>query len=200
MKFAYRKYGVFMKLICLGDSLTYGYKTGRSQAWPALVGQKYGIKVLNKGINGDTSFGMLSRFYRDVVENKATHMIIMGGTNDLMWGVPLSVVKAQVVSIIEQAYYYGIIPIIGIPIPIETEMVKKYWPAVKNPFEVNREIMQYRDWIYEFSLHFQCNVIDFYRLFFDFNLNVPITAYYADGLHPTVEGNVMMAEAVKLQI
>lgn len=65
-----------LEIVCIGDSLTYGYKLKRSEVWTKLIENKYGIKVLNKGINGDSTGGMLSRFYRDVVENKSSYVFI----------------------------------------------------------------------------------------------------------------------------
>jgi len=52
-----------MKLVCLGDSLTYGYKIKPSEAWPSLIiSQKCdNVEVLNKGILGDTTGGMLAQ-------------------------------------------------------------------------------------------------------------------------------------------
>ena len=65
-----------LEIVCIGDSLTYGYKLKKSEVWTKLIENKYGIKVLNKGINGDSTGGMLSRFYRDVVGNKSSYVFI----------------------------------------------------------------------------------------------------------------------------
>lgn len=77
-----------MKLVCLGDSLTYGYKVKPSETWPSLVKQKLNIEVLNKGINGDTTMGMLGRYNFDVRSESPSHVILMGGGNDLIWECP----------------------------------------------------------------------------------------------------------------
>ena len=42
-----------MTLICLGDSLTYGFGIPRHRVWPSLLAKTTGMKVLNWGINGD---------------------------------------------------------------------------------------------------------------------------------------------------
>lgn len=163
-----------------------------------LIAKKYSIEVLNKGIIGDTTSGMLSRFYRDVVEEKARQVIIMGGSNDLILEAPLSVVKSQMATLVHHAYHYNIRPIIGVPIPACVEIAKRFWPFVHNLSEVNEQLKFYREWIYEFGMNFKCQVVDFYKHFYNFESKSVISDYYSDGLHPTVEGNQKMANAVDL--
>ena len=50
-----------MKLICLGDSLTFGYGVRASQRWTHLCAQHTGWKIVNEGVSGDTTGGMLAR-------------------------------------------------------------------------------------------------------------------------------------------
>ncbi|MCG8484577.1 MAG: GDSL-type esterase/lipase family protein [Clostridia bacterium] len=75
-----------MKIVCIGDSLTSGYGVKKSEAWTSIVEEKYGIEMINKGISGDTTTGMLARFYKDVVEHKPMYVMLMGGINDLEMG------------------------------------------------------------------------------------------------------------------
>ena len=42
-------------LVCLGDSIVYGYGTYPMGAWPRLAGEALGIRILNQGENGDTA-------------------------------------------------------------------------------------------------------------------------------------------------
>ena len=50
-----------MELICIGDSLTYGYGVRRSECWTMLAAQESGWTVRNCGVSGDTTGGMLVR-------------------------------------------------------------------------------------------------------------------------------------------
>ena len=43
------------KIVCLGDSLTYGYGVSRSKVWTKLAEDKLHIEIINEGICGDTS-------------------------------------------------------------------------------------------------------------------------------------------------
>lgn len=54
-----------MKIVCLGDSLTYGYGVPRKDGWVSLAAQATGHTLVNKGVSGDTTGGMLARFARD---------------------------------------------------------------------------------------------------------------------------------------
>ena len=92
-----------MKIIALGDSLTVGegefdlYDSVGPSSYPEylemvaqehLRGLKSSVKVnvLNRGISGDLTSGMLERFSKDVVDEKTDYVIILGGTNDIGWG------------------------------------------------------------------------------------------------------------------
>ena len=121
-----------MKLVCLGDSLTHGYKVKQLETWPSLVRQALNIEVVNKGINGDTTGGMLARLYADVIAVQPSHVVIMGGGNDFIWGVPITVVEANLAAMVQQAVHHSIIPMLGVPIPIAVSKAKKYWPFVNN--------------------------------------------------------------------
>ncbi|MCK5845773.1 MAG: hypothetical protein KAG97_13755, partial [Victivallales bacterium] len=63
--------------ICfLGDSITDGCE------WRELTGIE---TVTNRGIGGDTSWGLLARI-DEVTEGKPAKVFLMIGTNDLAWG------------------------------------------------------------------------------------------------------------------
>jgi lysophospholipase L1-like esterase len=69
-------------LICFGDSLTEGaigaaYVDILRERLPATV------RVINAGINGDTTINLLRRFKRDVVPYRPDLVVILVGLNDL---------------------------------------------------------------------------------------------------------------------
>ena len=105
-------------MVCIGDSLTEGTDIPTGHTWPALVANALGIDVINCGIGGDTTTGMLSRFYPEVVDTKPAFVFIMGGTNDLWWNWEVNTILGNLFSMIVQARHYGIAPVIGLPIPV----------------------------------------------------------------------------------
>lgn len=187
-----------MKIVCLGDSLTYGYGVKRSQVWTYLIQEKYGVKIVNKGINGDTTGGMLGRFCYDVVENRPSHVMIMGGGNDLMMNIPLPIVQANMATMVYQAYGKKIRPIIGTGILIEPTMAKKYWDSSADYERVNREGEKLREWILDFSGKNNIPVVDFCKEFEKIIEGKNKDAYYTDGLHLNPKGQEIMANMVNL--
>ena len=77
-------------IVCHGDSLTEGAEVEQSDTWPALAEKELNIRLVNSGISGDTTGGLLSRFYHDVIQYRPDILIIMAGTNDLWWDLSIN--------------------------------------------------------------------------------------------------------------
>jgi acyl-CoA thioesterase-1 len=79
-------------IVALGASNTYGKGVARSQAYPAqleaiLRAKGANVRVVNAGINGDTTEGMLQRLDR-IVPNGTSAVILQPGGNDRRKGSP----------------------------------------------------------------------------------------------------------------
>lgn len=185
-----------MKVVCIGDSLTYGYGVSNKKNWVSLLNERCKIRFVNKGINGDTSGGMLARFYKDVVYEKPTFVMIMGGTNDFIFENSLTVVKSNIMAMVHQAYYNRITPIIGIGIKVDNENFREDWASITDINQLNRKILEYRQWIIDFSRVFNIANVDFYEEFQNKTGNKYAT-YLIDGIHPSKEGHSIMADIVK---
>jgi len=78
-----------IKVACVGDSITAGYKIGKGRAWPAQLGEMLGDKwsVSNFGVSGKTlmktgeSYQATAQF-KSALELKPDVVLIMLGTND----------------------------------------------------------------------------------------------------------------------
>ncbi len=78
--------------ICfLGDSITDGCE------WAELTGDP---RCTNRGISGDTAWGVLRRL-KEVYEGKPAKVFLMIGTNDLSRGKTVSEVRDKIVEIID---------------------------------------------------------------------------------------------------
>ncbi len=74
---------VLATIVCLGDSITAGYGLRAGENWTDLLQKKHPeIRLINRGISGDTTSGMLARFKRDVIREKPDDVMIFGGLND----------------------------------------------------------------------------------------------------------------------
>jgi len=79
-------------IVALGASNTYGKGVARNQAYPAqleamLRAKGSNVRVVNAGINGDTTEGMLGRLER-AVPNGTRAVILQPGGNDRRKGRP----------------------------------------------------------------------------------------------------------------
>ncbi|MDF2570216.1 MAG: GDSL-like Lipase/Acylhydrolase family protein [Sporomusa sp.] len=169
-----------MKVVAIGDSITYGFPYTPNLAWGNLVSKELGISIINKGVNGDTSAGMEERFICDVISCSPSHVIITGGTNDACAGVEAEEVYDNICHMVELALQYGVTPIIGIPIPC-------------NYSRDECILSLYRADMREYAMTNNIGMIDFYTAFMDSESRQTKTKLYADVLHPNEEGYRIMA-------
>jgi len=180
-----------MKILCIGDSLTYGFGVQRSKTWISLSKEKLGIEILNEGINGDTTGGMISRFYEAITRERPDIVFIMGGANDLIAGASIGVVQSNVMSMVHQAMSKLVTPIVGIPISMDLGNIRSDWSSFANFSKISDDLKQHKLWIKEFSKTFNVKYIDF-----DSKLDYLSKSndLYLDGLHLNEKGQSVMAE------
>ena len=173
-----------IKIVCLGDSITFGYELEASKRWTNLLSAELDVEVLNFGINGDTTSGMLARFQQHVIDQNPTHVIITGGTNDLWFGLRDEHIILNILTMSRQAKFYDIIPIVGIPTP---------------SFNLNELNFVGEDYA-ECIRSFQNNLIKFcYEKevpFINFSKHMDTNHFLDDKLHPNEEGHKMMGNNV----
>lgn len=145
--------------------------------------------VLNRGVNGQRSDQILSRFERDVVAEKPAVVIVLAGVNDIYQGRSVDSVKRNLESMYVLAGQSGIVAVAATVLPYNT--------AGRGEAE---SIRQVNAWVESASKAPG-------RLFCDANLavrdkgNPGLLASSPDGLHPDVEGyrrmGVALAETLK---
>ncbi|HVV41585.1 MAG TPA: GDSL-type esterase/lipase family protein [Nitrobacter sp.] len=98
-----------LNIVCIGASLTYGRGTGRhsggvnpDQAFPAQLEQMlrsrgYDAHVVNDGVPGDTTTGMLSRIDSSVPPG-TNAVVLQPGTNDAFKNVPNTLENIRAIS------------------------------------------------------------------------------------------------------
>ncbi|MGD2096659.1 MAG: GDSL-type esterase/lipase family protein [Desulfobacterales bacterium] len=189
---------VIKTLICHGDSLIEASDLDRTSTWPYQVADRLKINVINSGIGGDTTGGLLGRFYPAVVQHQADAVLIMGGTNDLWWDLDAKLIRANIFTMACQATHHDIIPLVGLPPPILME--KAHLQDFAGPAGgYARLVEQLRLLVKALKLAAGQNEVaclDFHRPFLD-NAGNPIEEYFLDdGLHPNQAGHSLMADIV----
>ena len=183
-----------MKIVCIGDSLTYGFGTSGNWAWPYIASQKLGISMINCGENGEMTSEMVCRFYEDVVMVQPQMCVIMGGSNDLLQGVAVSEVMENIDRMVHKAMDANILPIIAIPPTIDGEMCGQMWYCACGIEETLRRFETYRRMLIEYCAKDKLMFIDFME---EYPKKMHAAGYqqlYIDGTHPTKWGYMKMAE------
>ncbi len=188
-----------MNIICMGDSITYGHGLAApAERWSALAEAATGHRMINCGVNGDTTAGMLSRCQWEVFhrEEKADAMVLLGGINDLRITGMYQIPCANLTAMARQAAALQIPVIVGLPLPVSPEdMAASGWDAHGAANHLPELCRQYAGWISAYFLPRGFPVADFRTPFLRPDGTVR-RELFQDGLHPTAEGHRLMAQVL----
>lgn len=110
-------------LLVVGDSLSAEYGLKRGSGWVALLEQrlaKEGLAatVINASVSGDTSSGGRSRLPALLRQHRPTHVIIELGGNDALRGLPLTMTRDNIATMVRAAKATGArVLIAGMQVP-----------------------------------------------------------------------------------
>lgn len=120
-------------LYVMGDSLT------EQPTYPnALIGLVNGggvntpYKLSNKGIGGNTTAMMLSRFYTDVLSDKsAKYVVIWGGVNSVRADVSAATIESELQTMYTDAHNQGLIVIAVNIAPFKGFSISPGWTTTR---------------------------------------------------------------------
>lgn len=104
-------------LLCLGDSLTFGYGAPGA-SYPQQLEQLTGYVTKNAGINGDTAEGALARLPALLQENTPGLVLISIGGNDFLRSMPLDRTRAALKSLVQTAAASAQVVLVAQPRPV----------------------------------------------------------------------------------
>lgn len=185
-----------MKIVFIGDSLTFGYGIEKKYRWIELFKNETGFEAINRGVSGDTTAGMLSRFHRDVVMKNPNFAFIMGGSNDFILGRSISSVLDNMITMIKDCKDNNIIPVVGIQTYVIGDIAKLYWDPYLDYSYVNSLIMTYKNSMINFCKENSIAYVDFNSLLDNLVNPNNASSYFFDGLHPTKEAHKIMSEEI----
>ena len=182
-------------IVCHGDSLTQGSDIEAAYRWPALLQNAMGVEVVNTGIGGDTTAGLLSRFYEDVVSREPMAVILMAGTNDFWWDLPVNAVLSNLHSMAYQAKHHDIAPVFGLPLPFDADAAKMqpFSPPEAGYGQLQAKLDSLAARLKTTAGESEIPVLDFYGLFRDGNGRVKTDYFLEDGVHPNKPGHRKLA-------
>ena len=181
-----------MKLVCIGDSLTKGYGVSPKLCWVTKLQEYFkDITIINRGIAGDSSSSMLSRFTSDIIKNEATHITLMCGSNDALQSRNPKITFRNIKAMLDEALENNIHPIIITAPKVLGQLAKQRWDGTLDYNKVNETIKELNSYLKEYAIK---NELDF----IDINSVIPQSAtYYTDGLHLDKLGHDLIFNRIK---
>ena len=90
-------------ILALGDSLTYGHGATNNESYPTRLSDLTGKRVINGGVNAETSDEGLKRLPQLLEERSIKLMILCFGGNDIMQKRSMSSLKQNLKTMIQMA-------------------------------------------------------------------------------------------------
>lgn len=172
-----------MNILCLGDSLTYGYGVGRADTWCTLATQLTGHEFINRGVNGATTGDMLEQ------PLFGHELCVMGGLNDLFMGMDVAVPLRHLRLIVERAQALNIRPTVGVPMAFSPELTDGWCEGPVDMGWVRTSYAEFCEALRRQCAHSGIRVIDFRPVIGPEHLSF-------DGIHLNRLGHRRMAETV----
>jgi len=142
-----------------------------------------GKPYVNRGIGGQITGQCLIRFRADVINLKPKAVVILVGSNDLLYSVPSRVMQENIISMVELARAHGIKVVLASLPPVCGSVVDMRPPA---------KIMEYNLWMKGYAEKAGVVFLDFYNsplLGSDGLLRQDLSV---DCLHPNAAGYEIM--------
>lgn len=192
------KPGGKLKIVGLGDSTTAGTPgfmspieeppQGRGN-WESqyaywMMKAHPGWEVLNRGVNGERTDQIAARFERDVVGEKPSIVVILGGVNDVYQGLPVAEPQGNLARMYRMAVGAGVRPVGCSVLP--------YNSMGRGEARARREL---NAWIREECGRLSMPFCDTSLAVAD-SRNPDRLSSSPDGLHPDVDGYRAMAQAI----
>jgi acyl-CoA thioesterase I len=184
-------------IIAFGDSLTVGYQsptwdcpTGRVTPYGRYLQEILGntAKVSVRGINGELTSQMVSRFERDVISRRPDTVVILGGTNDLGWGIQPEEIMKNLAAMYELATSSQIQP------------VAVTVPSIRGHDSLIPARQQLNQLIFEYCQNQKIPCVDLFTATAEPETLRLAEPYSNDGLHLTTEGYRLLAERMAEQV
>lgn len=169
-------------IVCFGDSLTAGYGAPGGQSYPdflqqELVDRGYEYRVVNEGVSGDTTAVALQRIDFALADDPQIVVLALGG-NDGLRGLPADAMEANLLEMVERFQAAGAeVVLAGMTLPpnFGPEYIRGFEAAFPNVAKQTGAKL----------IPFLLEGVAAER-----ELN------QEDGIHPTAEGNRIVAKTV----
>ncbi|MBW8191012.1 arylesterase [Neiella marina] len=170
-------------VLIYGDSLSAGYGMEPEQAWPSLIAQRWQQDqpwtIVNASVSGETTQGGLARMPAALAAHQPSLVLLELGANDGLRGYQLSATKQNLQRMVELSQQQGAQVILA-----EMMIPPNYGPRYSKAFS-----QIYRDLATELNIEL--------LPFFLETVAVEQTLMQADGLHPNVNAQPLIADLIE---
>jgi acyl-CoA thioesterase-1 len=189
-----------VKVVAMGDSLTVGFQAygvnqdmGKSTPYTDFITDRVrtdfqsdslSVEIINKGIVGELCEQMLARFDSDVIRHSPKVVIILGGSNDLGWGLS----PREILSTLIKMYGLSLDNQIT-PIACTVPSILGYDEGILPRIELNRLLQEHCQRI---GIH----CVDAFLGTLDPATSRLASQYSSDGLHLNSEGYRKMSAVI----
>ena len=190
-------------IVCFGDSLTAGFQSatldnpqGTETPYGRFLQELLGpaVRVSVSGICGELTGEMAMRFRSAVLVHQPTHVVILGGTNDLGWNAASADIMRNLLKMYELAVAAGVkpvpvtVPSIRVGEDLRSEGGRRWFKEhLDQRCELNGLILRYAE-------SKQLAAFDLFAATAEPETQQLAAQYSNDGLHLTTAGYRLMAE------
>ncbi len=196
-------------IVCFGDSLTAGFQSPTADH-PQGIETPYGrflqeltgpsVRVSVSGVCGELTGEMAMRFRSAVLMHHPTHVVILGGTNDLGWNAAPADIMRNLLKMYELAVAAGVKPVpVTVPsIRVGDDLLGeegRRWVAehLERRCQLNELILRY-------AASKQLAAFDLFSATAEPETQQLAARYSNDGLHLTTAGYRLIAERLYQEI
>ena len=189
-----------LRVVALGDSLTVGFQSHGldADAWMPtpytdflvdkvaldFASVSLSVEIINKGIVGELSEQMAVRFESDVIQLSPQVVMILGGSNDLGWGITPKEILQNLSAMYRLARENQITPI-----ACSVPSILGYDEGIPPRIILNRLLQEHCR-----EIGIRC--VDVFRATLDKDTNRLALQFSSDGLHLNSDGYRKMGVAI----
>ena len=172
-----------VKIVAFGDSLTAGFGLTENESYPYLLQEKlkadgYDYEVINAGVSGDTSQGGLERIDWVLGMDNVRILILELGANDLLRGIPVARMRANLDQIIRKAKQKN----------VKVLLCGMIAPPTMGPQYQREFTAAYPQLADQYDISFLPFILE--------NIALKKELNQADGIHPNAEGERILTDNV----
>ncbi|HEX8911741.1 MAG TPA: GDSL-type esterase/lipase family protein [Humisphaera sp.] len=181
------------RVVCFGDSIT-------KQGYPAVLGKRLNLDVVNAGVGGHNTKQGLARMEKDVLAHKPDVVVVLFGTNDCRMAepsalVPLEQYERNLTTIVERSRKAGAKVVLCTLPPIDP--TPYFTRHKKEPFDaaggLAKVVADYAATARKVAKATDCPLVDLNASLAKEDQKVWLSP---DGVHPSEKGMAMIAERV----